>query len=188
MIGGIDWGQLELTTYRRVNCGSGDFPMRAFVNIDEDASKPAVMHMHVPPLPFDTNSMEMVWGSHFLEHLSRDDATYFLAEAHRVLAPGGKLGLVVPDTREVMRRYVSNSIDAVEQVDGWHNVNDLEEVCRVFLYSTIQESPHRWSWDLPTLARAMTDAGFTNLQEIDRFRDIRLVQGVWFQCGLEGTK
>jgi hypothetical protein len=113
----------------------------------------------------------------------------FLAECFRALAPGGRLGIVVPDTREIMARWLAGSNDAVEFPEhAWHNIADLNEVCALFLYSTVQDSPHRWSWCLDTLAAAMTAAGFVDLAEIDRYRDPRLVTGQWWQCGLDSWK
>ncbi len=185
----LDIRELERTAGRRCNCGCGDYPLSYFVNIDEDPAKPAELHCHVPPLPFDDASMDLVWSCHFLEHLEWGEAELFLQDAFRVLAPGGRCGIVVPDTREVMRRWLEGTIDAVEYPQGvWHQVADLDAVCALFLYSTVQASPHRWAYDLDTLARALTRAGFVELHEIDRYRDPRLGSGQWFQCGLEGSK
>ena len=185
----IDYGELERTTDRRVNVGCGDYPMAYFVNIDADPTKPADLHVAVPPLPFEDASLDTVWGYHFLEHLTFEDARVFMAESYRALAPGGKLGLVVPDTREIMRRWFEGSIDAVEYPVGvWHSVADLDAVCSLFLYSTIQESPHQWAYDEQTLGRLFVEAGFGDLKRIDRYRDPRIAKGAWYQFGIEGVK
>jgi hypothetical protein len=67
-------------------------------------------------------------------------------------------------------------------------VNDLDAVCGMFLYSPLQTSPHKWSYDLGTLARILEGAGFTIAGEIDRYRDPRIPVGAWYQCGLEAVK
>jgi hypothetical protein len=67
-------------------------------------------------------------------------------------------------------------------------VSDLDEVCAMFLYSPVQESPHRWSYDRETLARAMAPAGFRGFKEIDRYRDPRLGSPQWFQVGIQAVK
>ena len=185
-----DHEDLAATTGLRLNVGSGSWPLAYWTNLDADPeAKDVDVCAVVPPIPYDDESLLEVWAGHFLEHLSRDEAQVFLEEAYRVLMPKGKLGILVPDTREIMRRYLAGSIDAVEYPYAtWWDVNDLDAVCHLFLYSTVQDSPHRWGWDQHTLARAMTLAGFKDLAPIDRYRDPRIVQGAWYQFGLFGTK
>jgi ubiquinone/menaquinone biosynthesis C-methylase UbiE len=45
-------------------------------------------------LPFKDNSVDLIYCSHFLEHV--DDFFYFIEELHRVLKPGGKIKASVP--------------------------------------------------------------------------------------------
>jgi predicted SAM-dependent methyltransferase len=185
----VDYAELARTTGRRINVGSGDWPLSYFTNIDEDPSKPAQLHYHVPPLDFDDVSVDYVWAGHFLEHLPYDEGAKFLDEAFRVLAPGGKCGIMVPDTREIVTRWLRGDLDCVEYPQGtWWPINDLDSLCHLFFYSTAQDSPHLWSYDRETLARAMDRAGFTTLKEIDRYRGPFVIQGHWYQVVLEGTK
>ena len=174
---------------KRLNVGCGDYPLPYWINLDGDASKPHDIHSTVPPLPFGDGELDEVYAGHFLEHLSHEDAKAFLAECYRCIKPGGKLGLVVPDTREVLRRYLASAPDAVEWPHGvWWPVADLNAVCALFLYSTVQETPHRWSWDDSTLSRAMYLAGFRKINPFDRYRDPRIAQGAWYNLALEGER
>lgn len=183
-----DVSELEATTHRRLNVGSGDYPLRYYVNLDADPSKHAEICATVPPIPMEEETLDEVWACHFLEHLTYADALAFLSECYRVLVPGGRLGIVVPDTREIMTRWLAGSIDAVEFAGQWWPIADLNAVSAMFLYSTVQDSPHRWSWDMETLAAAMKVAGFDDLRSIDRYEDPRIVQGAWYQCGVWGVK
>lgn len=173
----------------RLNVGCGEFPLAGWLNLDADPAMPAELHARVPPLPFADGELSEIYAGHFLEHLTLAEATAFLAECGRTLPPGGRLGIVVPDTFEIARRYVLGLPDRVEYPAGvWRPVADLRTVCDLFLYSTAQDSPHRWSWDAPTLARAMTAAGFIGLRQIDRYADPRIPVGAWYQCGLDGWR
>lgn len=185
----IDYAELQRTADRRVCVGSGDFPLEYFLNIDEDESKPAQIHAHVPPLPFEDASLDLVWGCHFLEHLERTEAIEFVQEAYRVLVPGGHIGIVVPDTREIMHRCLEGEIDAVQLGDQvYYDIADLDSVCALFLYGVTQRSPHRWSYDHTTLRRLLAFVGFGEFMELDRYRDPRIYVGAWYQFGLEGAK
>jgi predicted SAM-dependent methyltransferase len=169
--------------------GCGEYPLAYFTNLDANPDIIADVHAVVPPMPFGTESLDEVWACHFLEHLSYGEGQEFLRECWRCLAPGGMVGIVVPDAREIMRRYLAGAIDQVEwPYRHWRAIKDLDAVCELFLYSTVQESPHKWSYDIETLARALTRAGFVGLREIDRYREPRIAQGAWYQVGLFGFK
>ncbi len=179
----------QATACRRLCVGSGQFPLLYWTNCDSDPKAVADIYQHVPPIPFEDASLDEIYAGHVLEHMSREDTPVFLAECLRCLVPGGRLGVVVPDTREIMTRWLNGSIDCVElPTSTWHAVADLDAVCELFLYSTAQDSRHLWNYDLSTLARLLESAGFTVTGEIDRYRDPRLGTGQWYQCGLDVVK
>ena len=56
-------------------------------------------------IPLEANSVECIYTSHMLEHLSCDGASAFLIEALRILKKGGVLRIAVPDLRIVVNNY-----------------------------------------------------------------------------------
>lgn len=181
--------RLQASAHRRLNVGCGQHPLPYWTNVDEAQDALCDLRQHVPPLPYADASLDDIYAGHFLEHLLPGEATEFLHECYRCLAPGGRLGVLVPDTREVMKRYVRRDLDEVEYPLGtFHPVSDLNAVCAVFLYSTIQDSPHRWCYDSVTLRKLLVSCGFEPTQEIDRFRDPRLGSPQWYQCGWDAVK
>jgi SAM-dependent methyltransferase len=76
----------------------------------------AVAHDLRKGLPFDTDSATAVYASHFLEHLDREDAPGFLAEAFRVLEPDGYIRLVVPDLELLCLAYIDTLPDPDTEV------------------------------------------------------------------------
>jgi predicted SAM-dependent methyltransferase len=176
-------------TALRVNVGAGDYPLSGWLNIDNARESAADMRMTVPPLPFCDAEVDEIYAGHFLEHLDYDTGQEFLRECYRVLRPGGTLGIVVPDTREIMRRYLGNMGDYGQHADGRiFRVNDLDDVCAYWLFSTVQPSRHQWAYDMDTLRRAMERNGFTVVAEIDRLHDPRLSTGQWYQGGWQSIK
>lgn len=173
----------------RLNIGCGQHPLPYWTNLDSDPDAIADLYQRVPPIPFDDGTLDEIYAGHMLEHLDYSDATAFLADCYRALVPGGRLGIVVPDTKEIMRRYLAGTVDAVEYPYGvWWDLANLDAVCAMFLYSTVQGSRHQWMYDEQTLAKAMTRAGFKDLTPIDRYRDPRIAQGAWYQFGYDGRK
>lgn len=59
-------------------------------------------------LPFEPNSVDVVYHSHMLEHLDRASVPGFLAEVLRVLKPGGIQRVVVPDLEVLCGRYLEH--------------------------------------------------------------------------------
>jgi Methyltransferase domain len=172
----------------KLNVGAGRFPIHDWTNLDADpAVKPDIVAT-VPPLPYADESLEEIYAGHFLEHLDVDVAHDFLVECRRCLIPGGKLGILVPDTRAIMQHYLDGDARVEYPLGTWRDIGDLDEVCRLFLYSTVQESPHLWSYDLASLRQRLEWAGFTVGQQIDRWRDPRLGSGQWYQCGWDAVK
>lgn len=176
----------------RINVGCGKYPLKGYVNLDRDPDARADMFVEVPPIPYRDGTVDEIYAGHFLEHLDPVEARAFLKECHRALVPGGKLGIVVPDTREVMKRWLGDMNDRFQVPAGvWWDVRDLDHLCNVFLYNSAWanvDSPHKWAYEPFTLRRAMEEMGFINLTPIDGYRDSRIVTGAWFNCGWDGYK
>uniref|UniRef100_A0A6M3J9B3 Putative methyltransferase n=1 Tax=viral metagenome TaxID=1070528 RepID=A0A6M3J9B3_9ZZZZ len=177
---------------RRLNVGCGQYPILYWTNLDADPKAIADLHVRVPPLPFEDGALDEIYAGHFLEHLTPKDARAFLAECFRCLTPGGKLGIVVPDTREILRRYLDGALDCIEfPVNVYWSINDLDTLCALFFYHTddpTDRSPHLWSYDETTLRRALEGAEFTITGAIDRYRDPRIPVGAFYQFGFDAVK
>ena len=63
-------------------------------------------------IPEKNNSIDLIYSSHMLEHLDKDEADIFLVNCRKILKPKGILRLVVPDFDILIEKY---SID--EDVD-----------------------------------------------------------------------
>jgi SAM-dependent methyltransferase len=55
--------------------------------------------------PLESGSLDTVFASNFFEHFTLEQGAEILAEAHRVLRPGGRLVVVQPNFRLEPRRY-----------------------------------------------------------------------------------
>jgi predicted SAM-dependent methyltransferase len=60
-------------------------------------------------LPFPDQSVSSVYSSHFFEHLSFTEIQQFLKECRRVLIPGGKFSICVPNARVFLEAYFKGS-------------------------------------------------------------------------------
>jgi SAM-dependent methyltransferase len=117
-------------------------------------------------LPFQTASMEVVYSSHMLEHLAREDAQLFLVEAHRVLRPGGVLRIVVPDLKKLVAQYVESG-DADGLIDGMLMAppprGTFESRLRLGLFG---HRGHAWMYDEGSLVATLRKVGFQDVRAV----------------------
>jgi predicted SAM-dependent methyltransferase len=93
---------------RLLNIGCGRVAHPAWINYDlEQVSDCPHVRVHDlrTGIPEADGSIDAVYSSHVLEHLTPEEAIPFLAEQRRVLKPGGVLRIVVPDLEAICRNY-----------------------------------------------------------------------------------
>lgn len=96
-----------MTAFLNLGCGPVFVASPEWVNLDFEARYPWVQgHDLLKPLPFKSCSFDLVYSSHFLEHVPREYVSSFLQECKRVLRPGGVIRLVLPDADEMFRTYL----------------------------------------------------------------------------------
>ena len=100
--------ELQATAHLRLNVGCGKFPLTFWTNLDADPGIGAEMTAEVPPIPCTDNFLLEIYAGHCLEHMEFPQAIEFLEECYRCLLEGGRLGIVVPDTREILMRCRSS--------------------------------------------------------------------------------
>lgn len=91
-----------------IACGTMYINSREWCNLDYD---PASSTIHkadlLKSLPLRENAAEVVYSSHFVEHIPRPLVKPFLSECYRILQPGGMIRLVLPDFEEMARTYLT---------------------------------------------------------------------------------
>lgn len=78
----------------RLNIGAGRTHIPGFTNVDLSPRADVSLDLNREPLPFEDDSVELVFTYHALEHLER--YLFALAEIHRVLRHGCPLLVGVP--------------------------------------------------------------------------------------------
>lgn len=121
-----------------VNLGCGSRYHPAWINIDIAPSSPEVMAYDLRRgVPLADNSCDVVYHSHVLEHLRRQEAKFFLSECVRVLKPGGILRVAVPDLERICRAYLEK-LNAAETSAAATDDYDwmMVELCDQFVRET----------------------------------------------------
>lgn len=139
-------------------------------------------------IPYDSNSIDVVYHSHMLETLDRDNARIFLLEVRRVLKPGGIQRIVAKDLEKTCQEYLShislseNSALEASNHDSYIAAI-LEESIRRESYGTSQQKPvirfientflgdarrrgetRQWFYDRINLSALLVSLGYNNPQ------------------------
>jgi len=89
----------------KLEIGCGATPREGYRGVDmQDFGQEFVYDVR-RPIPFDDESVDEIYCSHFLEHLDQDNVVKFLKQCHRMLKKGGQLWIIVPH-RDNEKAYV----------------------------------------------------------------------------------
>lgn len=105
----------------RLNIGAGDTVIPGFTAIDRKLGTEAY------PLAYADDSVEEIRCVHMLEHLSFGEALQALEEWRRVLRPGGRLRISVPDVRKIAFRMEADPTWAYYLMGGQMDANDFHK-------------------------------------------------------------
>jgi len=133
-------------------CG-GEAPYgHGFVNVDIRKLSSVDLVADARLLPIRTGTIDEIFSCATVEHFNLNDARRVLAEMHRVLRPGGKLVIGIPDLEAICRAYANGDMD-------FHLVNQ-------YLYGA-QSNPydlHRSAFNFAKLKEFLEAVGFVNIQ------------------------
>lgn len=137
----------------RVHLGCGETDLPGFWNVDSRALRHVHYAQCVFPLDvYADDSVDLIYCSHTLEHLTFVGARQALTEWHRVLRPGGVLRLAVPDFSVLAEVYAAT--------------DDLRRIRGALLGG--QNYPgnfHRSVYDRRLLGELLTEVGFEKIRE-----------------------
>lgn len=114
----------------------------------------------------DDYTIEEIYTSHFIEHLTYEESLDFLKECKRVLIRGGRLVIRFPSLQSMCEAYLlahSAKNEVVMDSAIWALYGDRGE--------TLPEM-HKWGWDTSGLAKELKKLGFRNI--IEKPEDLRI--------------
>lgn len=130
-------------------------------------------------LPYTVNSVNYIYSSHSLEHLSRAEAKKLIRECYRVLIPGGVIRIIVPDIRASVYKYIEtiqqwdiNSSHELPPLERFLEINEMYEsnlINQPFwirAYKKLYDkNTHKWAYDIQSLTYLLNTVGFKNIGE-----------------------
>jgi len=118
----------------------------------------------VKGLKYDNNSFDVIYCSHMLEHLTRDDFIIALYEIKRLLKSNGAFRFVIPDIKFILNKYTDS-----ENISDFLNESGLGYMqSKVGFINSVKylltNSKHEWLWSYTELESILLEMGFTRVR------------------------
>ncbi len=140
-----------------LNIGCGDQVMPGYINIDEFNPK-ADLRMSIQDITYPDDSVDLIVGMMVIEHLSPSDARAFVAKAYRMLRPGGRLILEMPDLEKVCRLTLVFADDPEQLEKGPLGLRGFFGEPKPGM---TMGDLHKWGYTQSTAGKLLREAGFT---------------------------
>jgi predicted SAM-dependent methyltransferase len=172
---------LKSTSEPKLNLGCGNNPAMGWLNADWYPDLPGIIHVNaVEPFPLPTNSFDVVYSEHMIEHMGLQAGINMLGECCRVLKPGGRIRVATPSLRALLQIYEQPSEGLHPRYYDWHIKWWLQDAPikspATILNDFVRNWGHTYIYDEPSLTEALRIAGFQNIEAcgLQDSRDPRL--------------
>jgi len=151
---------------RRIEIGGGFYAQPGYIHVDV---LPGAAHLELraraESLPFPDGWAEEVLAVHMLEHVHPSKLRDTLREWHRVLAPGGRVRVHVPNSPELFEAFLSKPPDG-----KWAAMGALLGMWATAATSEPEQlrwpAEHQIVFDKPLLRAVLEEAGFADVTDL----------------------
>lgn len=118
-------------------------------------------------LPIESNSIDIVYSSHVLNHMGQKELEQFLHEAYRILKVGGIIRLVTPDFEMNINEYLSSKdADSFMEKTLLGRDEHRGSLKRRILLFFFGDRSHLWLYDAQSLSKRLSEARFSKITKL----------------------
>ena len=153
----------------RLNMGCGSHLEPNWWNLDaSEASDLQIWWDENATLPFEQDSLEIVFSEHFIEHISLNAGIHFCREAGRVLRPGGIFRCSTPNFDWIVNSANNNGWQKLMRV--YEQIGDFPPGTLVHPSQVINWAfhghGHQFIWSLADFKDHLKAAGFRDIRQV----------------------
>jgi predicted SAM-dependent methyltransferase len=164
---------LRTTPKPKIQIGAGPSNAAGWLNTDIEPTPGQAYLDATKPMPFPDGSVYYIFGEHVIEHLDYDDALGFFKEAHRVLAPGGKLRMVTPNLNQFIALFNDKDVEhsaktshyIARKLDSQKNWDKTIDPSCLILNNEMHAFGHMFLYTPVMLKESYRLAGFTDIRQ-----------------------
>lgn len=143
----------------KLNLGAGGIEYPGYLSVDLYDPR-AHIQMDITKLDFEDGTVEEILASHVFEHLNPYKSIDILKDWLRVLKPGGKLIMEMPDIEQLCKRFVTASTGErygiLNAIYGSVNTTDSGDPSEI-------TSPHLFGWWPQSMYDHLWNSGYTDI-------------------------
>lgn len=143
---------------RKLHLACGRNVMPGWANLDIEGPWSVIKHDLTRRLPVASESMDVVYSEHFIEHIEKRHAEALVRDCCRVLRPGGVLRVSTPDLRRLVDEYLAG------RLDYWHDMNWKPASPADLLNEGLGLWGHQFVFDTAELEALLKRAGFSRVE------------------------
>ena len=163
---------MQANRVHKLQVGAGNNSPAGWLNTDiVPAGSQAYLDI-TKPLPFADGSFQYIFGEHVIEHIPYEDGLAFFKEAHRILAPGGKIRMVTPNLSVYLALFnkpdpehsigTANYVKRKLEAQAWSESPD--PAC-IILNNQMRWFGHQLLYTPALLRSSLEQAGFTQIRQ-----------------------
>ena len=145
-----------MNSHQKLNLhlGCGNIRIPGFINIDS-GNENADIKCSFFDLPYNENSVDLIYMCHSLEHIGLNQIPDFLIYLRRLLKNRGQIYISVPDFEILSSIYLSRKVALSQIVRAIHGGQEYEG------------NTHYISFDFDFLSRLLLQVGFLNVRRYE---------------------
>ena len=118
-------------------------------------------------LPLENESCDIVYSSHFFEHLNYKQGVSLMRDCFRVLRPGGIFRVALPNLRQLFRAYLENDTKHLELIEIKDLLPEVEAGTETLVdyvnYGVYQYGEHKCIYDEEKVCLILQQIGFSSV-------------------------
>lgn len=115
-------------------------------------------------IPLESNSVDVIYASHLLEHIQFKELIIFIQECHRVLKPGGSFLVAVPDASKYIKAYLGKTTFRGNEVLYYEGICNTGSFLDQVNYIAYMGGAHNYLFDSENLRNTLRLADFSKVK------------------------
>lgn len=158
---------LNSHSVRKLHFGAGPIELEGFLNTDLFGKVPVDITRR---LPFEDETIDLIYSNHVVEHITKEDFKYFLQESLRILKKNGVNIMSMPSIQKVSTLLFAKNQDLMEPLKKHFTENFMEEdlfTPSEYLNLIMRGFDHKFLYDFQLIDHLAAKAGYSSVTLID---------------------